>query len=98
MNKSDYIAEIKNRLKQMFAASKEGYKSTPAERHRLEGFMQAGIFLGLAKNSELGRVMDEIHVSVFGKTLQQRKDEATPDWDEDIDYSQYDKPAYERKR
>ena len=37
-------------------------------------------------------------MSVFGKTIQQRKNESSGNWQEEvIDYSAYDQPSYERK-
>ena len=98
MNKENYLGEVEKRLNRIFLASKEGYKASPAERHRLEGFMQAGVFMRLATNSELAKLMDEIHVNIFGKTIQQRKAELSTSWQEEvIDYDQYDQPAFERK-
>ena len=98
MNKEHYLSEIEKRLNQIFTASKEGYKAPPAERHRLEGFMAAGVFMGLASNAELAKVMNEIHVRLFGKTIEQRKKELPGSWQEEgIDYSFYDQPTFERK-
>lgn len=98
MNREHYLSEVERRLNQIFTASKEGYKSSPAERHRLEGFMAAGVFMGLATNAELAKVMDEIHVRLFGKTIEQRKKELPGSWQEEgIDYSFYDQPTFERK-
>ncbi len=98
MNKEHYLSEVEKRLNQIFTASKEGYKTPPAERHRLEGFMAAGIFMGLASNAELAKVMNEIHVRLFGKTIEQRKKELPGSWQEEgIDYSFYDQSTYERK-
>jgi hypothetical protein len=48
MDKSDYMAEIQNRLNKIFRASAEGYKVPDIDRHRLEGFMQAGVLLKIA--------------------------------------------------
>ena len=98
MNREDYLNEVEKRLNRIFTVSKEGYKTPPAERHRLEGFMAAGVFMGLVTNAELAKVMDEIHVRLFGKTIQQRKKELPGSWQEEgIDYGFYDQPTYERK-
>ncbi|AKH67756.1 hypothetical protein IMCC21906_00061 [Spongiibacter sp. IMCC21906] len=98
INKETYIAEVEQRLRRMFKASRDGHKAAPVERHRLEGFMQAGVFLGLASHQELGQKMAAIHYAVFGKTIEERKAELSGLWkDEAIDYSAYDAPTYERK-
>ena len=98
MNRENYLNEVEKRLNRIFTASKEGYKVAPAERHRLEGFMAAGVFMGLVTNAELAKVMDDIHVRLFGKSIQQRKAELPGNWQEEgIDYSFYDQPTFERK-
>ena len=98
MSKQNYLNEIEKRLNRIFLASKEGYKSSPEDRHRLEGFMHAGVFMGLVTNAELAKFMDEIHVRIFGKTIQQRKTELASNWrEETIDYGQYEQPTFERK-
>jgi len=48
MNKEKFLSEVTNRLSRQFHASKEGYRIADSERHRLEGFIQAGIFLQIA--------------------------------------------------
>jgi len=96
-SKEDFIIEVGKRLNRIFSASKEGYKSASEERHRLEGFMNAGIFIGLSSNAELAELMNDNHVQVFGKTIQQRKTELASNWREEvIDYGQYEQPTYER--
>ena len=98
MNREKYLKEVEKRLNRIFIASKEGYKVPSVERHRLEGFMSAGVYMGLVTNAELAKAMNENHVSVFGKTIQERKTELTGNWQEEaIDYSYYDQPTFERK-
>ena len=98
MIRENYLSEVEKRLKRIFIASKEGYKVSPVERHRLEGFMSAGVYMEHVTNAELAKLMDDIHVSVFGKTIGQRKAELPGSWQEEgINYSQYDQPTFERK-
>ena len=97
MDKSDYLAEVSNRLIKMFRASKEGYKIPDIDRHRLEGFMHAGIFMGVATPVEMSKLLEEAHYSVFGKTIKERKSEKPASWpDFDINYDKFDSPAYLR--
>jgi hypothetical protein len=96
-DRENYLHEVENRLMRMFRASRDGHKAAAEERHRLEGFMQAGAFLGLAAGDELKFLMNQVHVDVFGKTIQDRQTEqSTVQIPESIDYSKYEQPAYER--
>ena len=93
----EYMGEVSNRLSKIFRASKAGYKVPDAERHRLEGFIQAGIYLELATNPELKELMEQVYFSVFGKSISQRHKENLVSWPEVlIEYDQYDQPTFER--
>jgi hypothetical protein len=97
MDKSDYLAEISKQLIKMFRASKEGYKIPDIDRHRLEGFMQAGNFLEVSTSAEMAELLEDVHYSIFGKTIQERKSEKTASWpDFDINYDKFDSPTYLR--
>jgi hypothetical protein len=96
-DKEEYLQEVETRFAQMFKASRDDHKAIPLERHRLEGFMQAGKFLGLATNDELKSLMDRIHIDIFGNTIEQRQAGQATSWiPESIDYNHYEHPAYER--
>lgn len=83
----------------MFRASRDGHRASPVERHRLEGFIQAGSYLGLASKDELQSLMEKVHYEIFGKTIKERQSEQATAWvPENTDYSQYDQPTYERSR
>ena len=97
MDKSDYMAEIRNRLNKIFRASAERYKVPDIDRHRLEGFMQAGIFLQIVTPAEMSALMDDVHHSIFGKSIQERKAEKSTGWsDIEVDYGHFDSPTYLR--
>ena len=91
------MAEVEARLRRLFSASKSGYRAPAVDRHRLEGFMQAGVFMGLCNNQELSALMEELHQAIFGKGIRERQQEAPLDWHyERMDYSAFDEPAFSR--
>jgi hypothetical protein len=97
MDESDYLAEISKRLNKLFRASRAGYKIPDIDRHRLEGFMQAGIFMKIATPAEMSELLEEAHYSVFGKTIKERKSEKSASWsDFDINYDKFDSPTFLR--
>jgi hypothetical protein len=99
MNKDGYLKEVESRLLRMFKGAKEGHKAHAIERHRLEGFMQAGVFLDLTSNDELSSIMEQKHVEVFGMSISERESEMQEGWKgvKKMDYSYFDKPTFERK-
>lgn len=97
MDRTRFMAEVERQLKQHFRSSKEGFKTPQIDRHRLEGFMFAGVFLGLTTNSELNSIMNDLHMHVFGKSIEQRKSEMPNLWKGDeVNYGTYDSPSYQR--
>jgi len=97
LHKDKFINEVKHRLKTIFNSSKEGYRVLSIEKHRVEGFMQAGIFLGLVTNDELYDVMQEVHMSVFEMSIEARQKLNEIKWNDDqIDYGGYDIPSFIR--
>lgn len=98
MTAERYLSEIEHRLLKHFSASRDGYKPPAEDRHRLEGFMQGAIFMGLATSQQLSILMEQAHFAVFGKTIAERRESSATLWpDTTIDYNKYDQPAYERK-
>lgn len=99
IDRQKYLQEIENNFFRLFSNAREGYQEPDQERYRLQGFIRAGVFLGLISNDEIRNLMDRVHVAVFGQTIQQRRDDRSGVWlDESIDYGVYDRPAFERVR
>lgn len=95
-----YLAEIEKRLFNMFSASKQGIKATAMEKHRLQGFMQAGVYLKIQTLEEQQALIELVHFKVHGKTVAQRSEELTRRGiqpDTSIDYSYYDTPTHHRQ-
>tara|TARA_R110001583_G_scaffold179730_3_gene336637 strand:+ start:660 stop:977 length:318 start_codon:yes stop_codon:yes gene_type:complete len=98
MNRDKFIHYVKNNLHQQFSAGKAGHKSSDQERNRLEGYMHAGIHIGLVTKQELNELMESVHQTVFYMTTQERLDKQTIRWQPSIiDYNHYDIPTVMRK-
>jgi len=97
MQKQKFLDEVEARLTRLFSASRDGYRLADVQRHRLEGFIQAGIFIQLTTREEMSQLMNSVHIDIFGKTMSQRMAESTGSWPETvIDYSAYEQPVFER--
>jgi len=96
--RQQFIEEAKQRLLTMFNNSKQRIKATDAERFRLQGFMQAGVFLGLSSNNELQQLMEEMHKQVFSMSIRERRlQQEAGRISNTVDYSFYDAPAFNRQ-
>jgi len=97
MEKERYLTEVTRQLRLIFGAIRDGHKPPEIIKHRCEGVMRAGVFLGIVSNAELAQLMEAIHLEVTGVTIAERKASSRERFrDEEIDYSQYESPAYER--
>ncbi|WP_062266708.1 hypothetical protein [Endozoicomonas arenosclerae] len=97
MDKKQFITEIERRLRELFSASKRSQRLPSSVKHRCEGFMHAGVFMGLVTNDELETLMEQIHLDIFGKTIEQAKRDKAYLWQEEVtDYSLYDSPPKAR--
>ncbi len=97
MDKNEYLSEVNKRLTKLFKASKEGCKIPDIDRHRLEGFLHAGIFMKIATPAEMSALMEDVHYSIFGKSIKERKSEKSTGWsDIEIDYDKFDSPTFLR--
>ncbi|MFK0574078.1 hypothetical protein [Endozoicomonas sp.] len=93
MDKQYFLDEVEKRLARLSSASKQGYPPSPLERHRLEGFMEAGVFLRLVTPQELIELKERTCQTIFGMSVAERIKHKKRSWPvEDIDYSQYEKP------
>lgn len=97
MTKDDYLNEVRRELKIIFQTIKLCRKNDAKEKYRCEGFMKAGVFLGLVTNTELRSVMEQVHFEVFGQTIEGRAESRKHIWREsETDYSAYEVPTFLR--
>ncbi|MDB2384836.1 hypothetical protein N9V90_03280 [Endozoicomonas sp.] len=97
MDTQIYLREVADGLKQIFQAEKAGIQTSSKERHRCEGFMRAGTFLGLISTEGMSQLMESVHQEVFGTSIANRARKQKQQWENDtVNYSQFDMPAYER--
>jgi len=97
MNRNAFINEVEKNITHIFSAEKNGNVPSAEQTSQLQGFIQAGVFLGLVKLPEMQALMESVHMAVFGQTMEKRKLEQPGSWSaRTIDYSIYDSPAYTR--
>ncbi|WP_370245542.1 hypothetical protein [Alteromonas abrolhosensis] len=58
-------------LIKLYTASKNG-ENVDAEKYRVQGFMHAGEVLGVISNEEGKRLIADLHLQVFGETIDER--------------------------
>ncbi|MDA9839518.1 hypothetical protein N9B97_01870 [Porticoccaceae bacterium] len=92
-----YLEQLRDLLSTLYGVKDERSNEYRAHKHRLDGFIHAGLHIKLATHKELQEVVESEHIQAFGMTRKQRRlDLRRTNWASGKDWSQYDKPAYER--
>lgn len=73
MLKEKFLTELRAQLSDAFQAAKAGKPISAADKHRCEGFMQAGEFLGLVTDDELSALINSVHISVYGQSILEKR-------------------------
>ena len=112
MNQRQYVAEVRRQLVNFYRQKRDGYSVSDEQRGRIEGFMQAGVSLGIFSERQRDQLIDNVYEQVFGtedscaSTIEcyqkphPRESQALSSavqWSEEIrDYSEYDTPTVHR--
>ncbi|WP_340676727.1 hypothetical protein [Paraglaciecola sp.] len=99
MDVERYIANCRNEIYKIYQLTKDG-KPDDVLKHRIEGFIQAGIFLDLITPQDAKLMMENIHLEIFGESVEERKKrKASFEQLKVNDPDKYfDEPAINRKR
>ena len=63
--KLQFITETERRLSNILEAFARGEDVAPAERYQTEGFMQAGVYLGLATEQQLSELLIKLQQAIL---------------------------------
>jgi hypothetical protein len=94
--KSRFVSDLKRQLREIYEQLKLQGKMPAQIKSRAEGFMLAGRRLGLVEKSELETLMENVHMEVFGLSINERRLMQLKGEQFEIDWSYYDKPITER--
>ena len=96
--KSKYIAGIKELL-QLFYGTKDLNSAYRTKlESKIDGFIAAGILIGLISKPELQKIIDAEHMSAFGMTRNERREKLKfQSKGVAIDWDIYDIPTIHRK-
>lgn len=95
--KKQYLKAFEKRLLAFYEASKQAGRTNEKQRYGIDVFIEAGIVSGLTNMDELQTTIDEHHWNVFGQTRQQRRLDLKINAAAEGDYSELDRPAWERQ-
>jgi len=76
MDKQDFLTSCYQQLLAIFEKAKN-YQKDDKQKHRTEGYIQAGKVMGLITNDEVQEIMDKAHFEVFDETIESRRAKKT---------------------
>ncbi len=71
--KKKFLKNLEAQLRESLTAVRAGEKISAADKYRCEGFMQAGVELGLVSDEEIQELIKAVHVSVYGESITARR-------------------------
>lgn len=92
-----FLSHIERQLIKYYQNVKLREKEDHTAKHRIEGFMQAGVALELVNSIELQSITDKIHVEVFNMTQLERKLKVVKGEGSEIDWSIYEQSPSMRR-
>ena len=71
--KKKFLKHLEAQLRETMTAARAGAKIADADKYRCEGFMQAGVELGLVSDEEIQALIKAVHLSVYGESIVARR-------------------------
>ena len=72
-DKEKFLDYFKDILEDLYKIQRKKGSQNKDKKTFIDGFMHAGILIGLVEMEELQEYIDQVHLDVFGKTLDERK-------------------------
>lgn len=91
-----FLKSVESQLVSFYEDLKRTNKANEITKARIEGYMLAGVHLGLTDNEFLQKMVSDVHWSVFGKSIEQRRMDKALAFHSDRDWDIYDKPSHLR--
>jgi len=71
--KKQFLMKLEAQIFETMNVAKAGAKISDADKYRCEGFMQAGVELGIVTDEEIQALIKEVHKDVFGESIVARR-------------------------
>ena len=93
-----FLKSAEGQLVSFYEYLKKTQRANEIQRARIEGYMLAGVHLKLTDNSALQKLVSDVHWSVFGKSIEQRRMDKALTYQDDKDWDIYDQPSFTRTK
>ena len=92
------LEQAKEHLVKLYGIENDKSQAYHQLKSRLDGFIEAGLVVGIVDNKELQNLIDAAHINAFGMTRKQRQAASKLDTrDTKVNWGVYDTPAIHRK-
>ncbi|MGB0845889.1 MAG: hypothetical protein ACPGSM_04150 [Thiolinea sp.] len=71
--KEKFLNALREQLHEAFTAAKSGMRVSAEDKYRCEGFMQAGVAMELVTDDEVAKLINSVHLSVYGQSIAERR-------------------------
>ena len=96
--RSKYIESARERLQKLYSVGEKTPKRAKY-RDQLEGYLKAGLLLGVIEEDDIHNIVNEEHHRVYGTSPQERELQSKlPMREHKAKWDQYDRPHYQRNQ
>lgn len=96
--KAIFIDAATHQLNEFYTKLRQTKQSDEIMKAKVEGFMFAGVVLGLVNNDEFKQLVEDVHFDVFGMTVAERRMKSALNSGDEDSWSVYDEPSWKRNR
>ena len=97
--KSEFTSVLTSKLEKFYSLGNLASEKKYALGEEIEGFLEAGILLGVITKEEFLKIADDIHYSIHDKSLEQQLIEmSTGSKSDEIAWEKYNEPSFVRKK
>ena len=96
--RSKYIESARERLQKLYSVGEKTAKRAKY-RDQLEGYLKAGLLLGVIEEDDIHNIVNEEHHRVYGTSPHERELQSKlPTHEHKAKWDQYDHPPYQRNQ
>jgi hypothetical protein len=91
-----YLDGLRSKLRRLYLLEEGEGQKRLALQNNLTGYLDAAIAAELYTKEELQKIIHDVHLEVYGKTVSERRLEKADPTSDELDWSYFEQPTWQR--